>query len=281
MPELPEVETIVRGLRAKIAQNIIIDSKLFRDECLNKNSLKLETLIGQEIIAVERRGKLIVLKCHAENAPEPTYCIFHLRMTGALLLKDINQNFNNHTRLAFLLENQSGQKQTLFFEDIRGFGQAFVAPASKLNTWSFWQKLGPEPLTLELPTFAKILTRFKGKAIKAMLLDQEALAGIGNIYADESLFKAKIHPKRKAGTLNAKEQEELLAAIKDNLNISIQNGGTTFRNYQDADGHKGHNQDNLLVYGRAGQKCPRCGKILEKLTVAGRGTVICSHCQPE
>ncbi|MBQ7739504.1 MAG: bifunctional DNA-formamidopyrimidine glycosylase/DNA-(apurinic or apyrimidinic site) lyase [Desulfovibrionaceae bacterium] len=279
MPELPEVETIVRGLRQKIKANQIIKTSILRQRSLVKGSLDPQILVNQEIIDVERRGKLIVLKCQNKDDKEPYYFIVHLRMTGALLLKEAADQPDIHTKLTLTLKDSLDNIQQLFFHDIRGFGQIFVTKESGLNKWSFWQNLGPEPLSLELDTFKEILQKFKGKAIKALLLDQGALAGIGNIYADESLFKAKLNPKRKAGSLNESEIANLLAAIKENLTTSIENGGTTFRNYQDVNGQHGHNQEHLLVYGRGGEKCPVCGHLLEKITVAGRGTVICQHCQ--
>ncbi|MBQ9536854.1 MAG: bifunctional DNA-formamidopyrimidine glycosylase/DNA-(apurinic or apyrimidinic site) lyase [Desulfovibrionaceae bacterium] len=284
MPELPEVETIVRTLRPKILNACITNSIIYSESPLLPISLDLHTLHGHYVTDVQRRGKLVLLKTETKEqhtSPHATlYMLAHLRMTGALLVKAPTAEPDLHSKLKLDLKAADGAELSLFFEDIRGFGQIYVCTPNKLQAWDFWQSLGPEPLEIGLSEFNDILKSQSSKRIKALLLDQHAIAGLGNIYADESLFAAHIHPMRKASSLTEDERKSLLEAIQSILKLAIEQCGTSVRNYRDANGQTGAFQNSLAVYGQAGKKCPRCGQTLEKIHVAGRGTVICPSCQP-
>ena len=282
MPELPEVETVVRTLRSSIQHSHILDVKKHHagPTFINK-SLPLKNLLDQTIYDVQRRGKLIIITLvKSETEPlEKLFLMVHLGMTGALLVKENDSQANTHSKFSLDLETTNKEQFKLFFDDIRGFGKVYISLEKNLDLWPFWKKLGPEPLSLNILDFKKLLAKKPHKNIKAFLLDQEMVAGLGNIYADESLFAAKISPLRKVETLKPEEEENLLKAIQEILRKSIEQCGTSFRNYRDAHGKAGAFQNYLAVYGKANTPCPNCGQKLEKITIAGRGTVICSRCQ--
>ena len=181
------------------------------------------------------------------------------------------------TRCVFDLRGPQGA-QRLFFDDVRAFGLLLAGTPETLARWSFWRELGPEPLELTASAFAACLSQ-KNAAIKAVLLDQKVLAGVGNIYADESLFAAGIDPRRKASTLSLAKRNRLLQCLKNVLRCSIEQCGSSIRDYRDANGNVGAFQNSFAVYGKGGEPCSVCGRPLEKVRVAGRGTVFCPHCQ--
>lgn len=277
MPELPEVETIVRTLRPKVRGSVITGSTLLRASALAPQSLPLKKITGCRIDDVVRRGKLILFRL-APGEASPQHVIIHLRMTGALLPQMITAKPQAATRCVFDLRTPDGSERRLFFNDVRAFGQILIADDAMLAAWPFWAELGPEPLGMDNAAFAARLAG-KKSAIKAVLLDQRVLAGIGNIYADESLFRAGISPRRKACDLTPPQRRRLLSAIHQTLTLAIAQCGTSVRNYRDANGDAGAFQNFLAVYGRGGQHCLICGRILEKMRVAGRGTVFCPNCQ--
>ena len=284
MPELPEVETVARTLAPHVEGWRVAAVDVRDRRCLHPLGLPLQQLAGLTFGRVHRRGKLLLLDVQgAEGAADvPTVLAVHLHMTGALLpyradAKGAPPTPGPHTRCVLTLEGGNDARQWLFFDDIRTFGKMLLANPVILQRWPFWRELGPEPLELQAEAFA---TRLRGKrAIKAVLLDQTAIAGIGNIYADESLFAAHIDPRRKADSLTPAETGRLHSALQAVLRQAIEQCGTSFRNYRDANGDAGAFQNQLLVYGQGGKPCPHCGRKLVKATVAGRGTVFCPHCQ--
>lgn len=205
----------------------------------------------------------------------PTLLIFHLRMTGRLLVNADEPG--RHCRAIFNLRHPDGEEGRLLFEDMRTFGKIMATTPQRLAAWDFWTKLGPEPLEMEPDA---LLPRLKGKRpIKSVLLDQETIAGIGNIYADESLFRAGINPLRPADQLNAAESRTLMLAIQEILKTAIQKGGSTIRDYVDGQGKSGGFQNSFAVYGRGSKTCVNCGTPLQKLKIGGRATVFCPACQ--
>ncbi len=172
----------------------------------------------------------------------------------------------------------SPAESRLFFDDVRAFGTMLAGTPQMFARWPFWRDLGPEPLDMTQAAFAQSIGA-KKSAIKAVLLDQKMLAGVGNIYADESLFAAGIDPRRKASALTPLEATRLLQCLKDVLLLSISQCGSSIRDYRDADGNVGAFQNTFAVYGRGGQQCKICGQPLEKVKVGGRSTVFCPHCQ--
>lgn len=163
------------------------------------------------------------------------------------------------------------------FDDVRTFGRVLVGGDRVLESWPFWKKLGPEPLEMSADEFVH---RLHGRRqVKTMLLDQTVIAGIGNIYADESLFRAGIHPAAPADRLSAEQKRKLFDALQYVLRLSIRECGSSIRNYRDAEGNAGAFQNSFAVYGRAGEKCVRCGSVLKKITIGGRTSTFCEKCQ--
>ena len=196
-------------------------------------------------------------------------------MTGRLIFYPERQTPDKHTHIVFYLDDGE-----MHYSDIRKFGRVQLVPTKDLTKVSSLKKLGPEPLD-EAFAFDKLGKQLssKKKCIKASLLDQTVVAGLGNIYADEALFKAGISPDRSTGSLKASEVILLYNAICEILSAGIEARGTSFRDYRDAEGNKGMFQDSLMVYGRGGQECKVCGHTLERQKIAGRTTVSCPQCQ--
>lgn len=293
MPELPEVETVARTLFPHIHNCVFLDATVLRDSCVHPASLPFSMLYGMGIANVRRRAKLIIMDLEpvpailsdigrqtldmADQNQYPPYLVIHLRMTGRIFTRAANEAQGKHTRCFFSLQNPAGNRFNLFFDDTRAFGKILLANDAILRNWDFWRNLGPEPLALDAAGFA---TRLKGKrTIKACLLDQKVIAGIGNIYADEALFKSGIRPSRQADSLNKRERARLLAALQAVLRLSISQCGSSIRDYRDADGNVGSFQNSFSVYGRGGEKCKKCGSILHKERIGGRATVFCEVCQ--
>ncbi|NHZ47155.1 Fpg/Nei family DNA glycosylase [Nitratidesulfovibrio liaohensis] len=198
----------------------------------------------------------------------------HLKMTGRLFVYGPEVAPNTHTRVIFGLDDGN----RLFFDDARKFGYVRALSEADLATWDFWRSLGPEPLEIAAPDFAALFRGRRGR-IKALLLDQTVIAGIGNIYADESLFRASIRPDAQAGELSPDRLRVLHGHLVDVLRESIAECGSSIRDYRDAHGDAGAFQNRFRVYGRSGQPCVACGRALTTGKVAGRTTVFCEHCQ--
>lgn len=252
MPELPELETIVRGLRALVGAELIgyeaLDPKIARG---------LEGLtLPNGILGVRRRGKYIILQLCGQ------LLIVHLRLTGRLILSDRPLD---GARLHLF-----SSKGVLSLEDRRGFATVEIADR-------FRKELGPEPFG-DLSWLRGAL-RGSRRPIKLWLLDQRNIAGIGNIYASEILFRAGIDPRRAAGSLGPEEVERLAEAIPALLSEAIAAGGTTFSDYRDSQGRPGSFQASLKVYRRAGKPCPNCGAPIQRISLGGRSTFLCPRCQ--
>jgi formamidopyrimidine-DNA glycosylase len=235
-------------------------------------------LTGRRITSVTRRAKRLILTTEGGLA-----LVFQLGMTGKFLLPDTEKGIEaappTHTRL--ILSFQDGRE--LLFVDPRRFGRVWClrdldpeAPDATMEAAGL-TPLGPEALDIDRRTFIALLQT--NRPIKALLLDQSRIAGLGNIYADESLWAARIHPARAGSTLTAKEAATLLRQIRVVLQRAIRAGGTTFSDFRNAHGEMGRFRNRLKVYGRGGQPCPRCGTMIKRLVVAGRGTHVCPRCQ--
>ncbi len=288
MPELPEVETVKRGLNKLVLGKTIIDVGFDWPKSFpNEQSKVDEFLLGSEIISIERRAKVLIVDLSTGYS-----LVAHLKMTGQFVYRGV-ENFgaghpsdsligrlpDKSTRVIFEFMDSS----RLFFNDQRKFGWIRFFPTVEVPSLDFIQKLGPEPLD-ESFTAKDFIDRLKRKSnsnIKAALLDQTVVAGIGNIYADESLWAAKIHPKTLVKNLTKNKIRLLLDEIKKVLTLSIEKGGSTDRNYVNAEGKKGSYIDFAKVFRREGQLCQRCGIAIIKTRVAGRGTHICPKCQRE
>lgn len=294
MPELPEVETIRRALVEPLTGHRILSAELRLPRLLlgfpaADFSAKLK---GQKIRAVIRRGKYLVLELDKDSL------IVHLGMTGQLTAAgraaEENPHFHKtvtglqkpvgvhpvdkHTHLVLHLDGGG----RLLFRDPRTFGKLMLVPGRTWTQHPRLRKLGPEPLEMkpaDIRTLAAAIPADSVRPVKALLLDQEFLAGVGNIYADEALFLAGIHPRRKVKTLKAAEKTALLKAVQTVLRKGIKYQGTTFSDYRKPDGGRGDNYERLMVYGRGGFPCRTCGTTLHKTVIAQRGTVFCPTCQ--
>lgn len=277
MPELPEVETIARTLRPHVLHARIGDVKVLREDCVHPLSYSLPELAGCGVEGIRRRGKLLLLDLDACGG-EHLILAVHLRMTGRIYTMNSGAEPTPHTRCIFSLNMPDGKKKQLFFDDIRRFGRILAIAESRLEMWPFWRTLGPEPLEIDETNFSQIL-RKRFSHVKAALLDQKLVAGIGNIYADELLFQAQVSPLRAADSLSNEECSRIWLAMREVLQRAISQCGSSIRDYRDANGNAGSFQNSFAVYGRGGQSCKRCGRTLQKVKVAGRSTVYCPQCQ--
>lgn len=268
MPELPEVETVVNTLRPRLAGRRLLALRLLRQDILRSENTDLrQELIGRTVRTVERRGKKILIALEGGG----TFCI-HLGMTGQLTIEPADKALQIHTHLVLDI----GQGQQLRFRDPRRFGGLWWV----CNGQAADQGIGPEPLTLPTAELARRLTRTR-RAIKTALLDQTVVAGLGNIYVDESLFAAGIHPLTPANRLSSQQVATLGRSIKRILKQAIRHRGSSFRDYVDANGQSGQFQDLHQVYAREGQPCRTCQTPLERILLGGRSTHFCPRCQPQ
>lgn len=272
MPEMPEVEVIVQGLCQQIVGEVIRDVCVRWPRSIDRPDVEtfMERLCGQTIREVRRRGKFVIMDL------SQGCLLIHLRMTGQLLLHDEpNEALEEDKHVHVLLRFASDR--TLYFRDMRKFGRFYlVDDASEIVG-----DLGPEPLAEGFtPTALAKLFEGRWARIKSLLLDQHIVAGLGNIYTDESLWKAGIHPCRPVDDLDFEEIERLHGSIRQVLRAAVKNRGTTLKSYRDLNNKRGRNQERLAVYGRKGEACPRCGQAIEREVVAGRGTHYCPACQP-
>jgi formamidopyrimidine-DNA glycosylase len=287
MPELPEVETIRSGLSellpGEVIKSVNFDwPKSFPNAELDVNGF----MIGAIVIEVRRRAKVLLVDLSTDYS-----LVIHLKMTGQLVFRSKNYSFgaghpndslignlpDKSTRVA--IEFNSGSN--LFFNDQRKFGWMRLIPTTEVVNLDFFRKVGPEPLSSDFnwQQLRYRLMNRKNSIIKAALLDQTVLAGIGNIYADESLWGAKIHPATRVRDLKDIKIQKLYQEIVYVLNLSIEKGGSTDKNYLNAEGKKGSYLSFARVFRREGQACPRCGRPVIKIRLAGRGTHYCAFCQ--
>ncbi|WP_109485981.1 bifunctional DNA-formamidopyrimidine glycosylase/DNA-(apurinic or apyrimidinic site) lyase [Occallatibacter savannae] len=281
MPELPEVETIARGVNERVKGDRIVEAWFgsHREPFKNPPARQVKGLVERRIESVHRTGKHIVLELGVQgdirraagSAEIAAQWIVHLGMTGRLLVTTPEAEVAKHTHARLRLE--SGRE--LRFVDPRRFGRLEFRDLEKGDEFG---GPGREPLTIDGEEFAKL---FRGRklAIKAALLNQTLLAGVGNIYADESLFRAGIRPRRRAGKLTRAELERLRKALKEVLDHAIRLGGSSVSDYVDAEGMKGFFQLEHNVYQRAGEPCRNCGSEVKRIVVAGRSTHYCARCQ--
>jgi formamidopyrimidine-DNA glycosylase len=271
MPELPEVETIRRHLAPHVDGRTlrrleIHDARWSLPLAPRELSAAVE---GRRIERLGRRGKYLVWELEDE-----AYLLLHLRMTGTLLLDPPERP--PHTRVTFDLEGAELQ-----FVDPRRFGTGELALGPEALDEFFAKRLGVEPFE---PAFTgehlHHLAQHSRAPIKAMLLDQKRIAGVGNIYADEALFRARIHPLRRADRINRKQASALRDAIVETLALGIESKGATIDDFRDPEGVSGSFQDRFLIHLREGEPCVRCGRPVRKLRAAGRGTYVCEGCQP-
>ncbi|MBP9717366.1 MAG: bifunctional DNA-formamidopyrimidine glycosylase/DNA-(apurinic or apyrimidinic site) lyase [Candidatus Pacebacteria bacterium] len=286
MPELPEVETVRLQLLHRLKGRTVTAVIVHHPKSVDHNA-EFSTLVTDKVIEhIDRIGKLMIFSF--ADTPD-FFLLTHLKMTGQFLFLDPSGNVrggghslsptdthlpNRHTRISFTLD--SGMQ--LFFNDMRLFGYVKIADTAEVEAAR--SKFGPEPITddFDVDYFIKGLKRRK-TPVKAALLDQSFVAGLGNIYVDEALFTAKVRPTRRSDRVTKAEAIDLAKAAGEIMNKSIKVGGTTFQHFVDTGGDNGNYTDYLQVFGKQGTPCPRCGTTIKKIRCAGRGTHFCTGCQ--
>ena len=283
MPELPEVETVVRGLRVSLPGRIVGEVRFGKTDFVDNPEEIAELLPGLRISEVTRRGKFIFIEMDANGsstpgaAPDasasPGYLVIHLGMTGKLTVIRSGESVPPHTHVFFVLDDG----RELRYTDVRRFGRMLFLPESRLA--EFTRPLGKEPLEISAEEFCQRLGSRRAR-IKALLLDQKVMGGVGNIYADESLFRARLHPARIAQNLTKKELLALHGAVRRVLEEAIRSRGSSISDYVDSEGRRGNFQHRHRVYQRDGKPCFRCKAIIRRVIVAGRSSHFCPRCQP-
>ncbi len=273
MPELPEVETIVRGLRKQLVGLEFSDAEIrFAKSVRGEGGPFRASLRGKKILSLGRRGKNILFHLSGGAA-----LVVHLRMTGRLQLFPRKTPLEKHTHAVFSFR---GHPDQLRFNDTRKFGRIFLEKKTDGDAVPSLGGLGPEPLEIPTREFIRRV-RAKKRMIKPLLLDQSFLAGIGNIYADEGLHRAGIHPRRTSASLTDLELSRLYRALRRILREAIESGGTSVRSYVDSEGSRGKFQNFLRVYQREGEGCRRCRTAVIREQIGGRSSFFCPRCQPE
>jgi formamidopyrimidine-DNA glycosylase len=272
MPELPEVETIRRQLAPHVEGRVIERAEVL-DERLSRPlapAVLADALTGARVQRLSRAGKYLIWELDGD-----AHLLSHLRMTGTLLLDPDPEP--RHTRARLTLDGG----RALVYVDPRRFGTWHLLAGLQARRAYLAARLGAEPFTPAFTAAAlRVQARGRRAPIKAFLLDQRRIAGVGNIYADEALFRAGIHPARPAGRLTAAQWRALAEAVEDALREGIDAKGASIDDFRHLDGARGSFQDRFLIHLRAGQPCVRCGAEVRKLLVAGRGTYVCERCQP-
>lgn len=264
MPELPEVETIRRDLAPLLEGRAITRVVQALEDPHYRN---LEAAVGCTVHRLRRRGKYMIADLGAQEL------VLHLGMTGQVGVVSALPSTLRHVHVRFELDNG----EVCFFNDQRRFGYLMVVPKGDYSAIPTLEAMGPEPLEAEFAfkSFARAMAR--AKTVKPLLLSQRVVAGLGNIYVDEALHRARLHPER--GALTRAEARRLYDAIREVLAAGIRNRGTTFRDYRDGMGRYGTNQDFLWAFDQEGKPCRWCGQLIEKTRVGNRGTYLCPHCQ--
>lgn len=269
MPELPEVEVIARGLNATLPGRTIVSADHVD---LTRLSDRAETLlprvVGRTIRRAYRRAKVLLVEMNDDMT-----LVFHLKMTGRVVHGPLRKP-EKHDRLFLRLDDDS----LLSFSDMRKFGYVKAMTEEELQQWDFFCKCGPEPLENENDCLAGRI-KDRRSAIKGVLLNQSVVVGVGNIYADEALFRAGIHPEARADKISRARAKHLFSELQEVLLQAIRENGSSIRDYVNADGDAGAFQNSFNVYGRAGENCRQCETPLKAVKVAGRTSTFCPKCQ--
>jgi formamidopyrimidine-DNA glycosylase len=296
VPELPEVETVRRGLEKLIVGQQILDVEILNEKSFIfagyeparlASPVLAKSVVGAEIVTTRRRGKVLIIDLTSGYS-----LVIHLKMTGQIVFRGeenwggghptdsfVAQLPDRSTRVIFTL---SGHKKShIYFNDQRKFGWIKLIPTNEVEKIEFLARMGPEPWTENVcEKFIKNVRRHANSMIKPAILDQSVIAGIGNIYADESLWLAKVHPETRVKNLADRKLAEICTAAGEVMQESIDSGGSTMQTYVRADGSRGNYLEKFAkVFRRDGLACPRCGREIIKIKVAGRGTHLCIKCQ--
>jgi len=272
MPELPEVETIRYDLNKALSGYTIVDLAVDTSKMIKPSEeVVRQGVLGLQISSFRRRAKLLIIELEKE------LCLhIHLKMTGRLLIRNQKDEKDRWTRVVFFLKKGKDNKE-LRFADQRKFG--YVRLSTEIETEKILSQYGAEPLDdLTLNVFREILKKRK-LSIKKLLMDQKTISGIGNIYANDALFLANIHPERKACNITREEIEKLFLSIESVLKKGLKYRGASDNSYLDAFGKKGQYQEHFLVYRKHGEKCQKCQNKIKRFSLGGRGTFYCPSCQ--
>ncbi|HHF98091.1 MAG TPA: DNA-formamidopyrimidine glycosylase [Candidatus Aerophobetes bacterium] len=273
MPELPEVETIRQDMI-----NRVKGKRIVKVEVRNEKNIRFPSpqefkkrIEGRIIEDIKRRGKYLLVALDSGD-----FLVFHLKLTGRLLFFSEKEKEPDYVRIVFFFED----KTRLFFADIRGFADVHLLTREEMESLPAIKEMGPEPLSPDftLDEFKKRIKSKKGR-IKPLLMDQKVIAGIGNIYSQESLYRAKVHPEKNASKLTDKEIEAIYKSLLEVLEEAIKYRGSSVDAYLDLEGKEGGYVPHLKVYGREGERCLRCGAPIKKKKIGGRGTYFCDNCQ--
>ncbi|MEA3469272.1 MAG: bifunctional DNA-formamidopyrimidine glycosylase/DNA-(apurinic or apyrimidinic site) lyase [Thermodesulfobacteriota bacterium] len=277
MPELPEIEVICQGLLPHLINREIIDVRCSGKQL--RSPVRCEELQRElqnnKIVSLTRRAKYLVLK-----TDKGTMLVIHLGMTGNMGIFDAGSLIKKHDHVCWLLDN----KTELRFNDTRRFGavRLFSANNAAKEEKKFFSATGPEPFSRAC-SVAYLMQRAarRKQPVKNFIMDSHVIAGIGNIYANETLFHSRIHPERPAVSLSAKEWKRLLTVMRKTLKHAIKCGGSTISDFVNASGEGGYFQMNFRIYGKAGKTCSRCGQVISKKIIGGRSSFFCQKCQPK
>jgi formamidopyrimidine-DNA glycosylase len=273
MPELPEVETVSQGLQKRALGRRIVAVEVRHPGVIVGSAEQFaEELEGRTLVSVQRKGKVLALELEGENAP-PRYLLVRLGMTGQFKVTARETPLEPHTHVLLAL----GEHQELRFRDVRRFGR--LRSCTRGEVEAAFDRLGPDAQQVSEAQFLSAMRARRG-AIKSWLMDQQLLAGLGNIYADESLFVAGIHPLAQPGRISARKGRRLFRAVRKVLDHAVKLQGTSFRDYIDIEGRPGNYEPRLRVYQRTGKPCRRCGRPIRRMVIAGRSSHFCPKCQP-
>jgi len=273
MPELPEVQTIVQNLSSKLKGLEISSVRIIYPPVLrNKKPFLINDLKGKKVIGVRRRGKMLLIDFERNLS-----LLIHLKMTGQLLFYPGGKPWDKHTHFILSFKDENNE---LRFRDVRKFGFISCIRNLDISCADELKNLGPEPLEIDFPFFKKLFQGRKAR-LKSLLLNQNFIAGIGNIYADEILFQAKLHPLTPASHLGDDDLKRLLKAMRGVLRKAIIHKGSSIRSFTNAEGKRGEFQNYHQVYGRESQSCFICGERIKRLRLGGRSSFFCPRCQKE
>jgi formamidopyrimidine-DNA glycosylase len=274
MPELPEVETVLRGLRRRALGRRIVAIEVLHSGIIVGNVEDFISRIeGKTAVAVRRKGKVLAVELAGAKGSEAGYLIFRLGMTGQVTIQPLDVPLEPHTHARMLFE---GRKEELRFRDVRRFGRLRCATGEELD--ELLRSLGPDAQQATEDEFLRAMRDRRG-AIKSWLLNQQGVSGLGNIYADEALFEAGIHPLAQPDRVSGASGRRLYRAVQKVLKRAVNLQGTTFRDYIDIEGRPGNYIQRLRVYQKTGKPCPRCGTPIRRVVIAGRSSHFCPCCQ--
>ena len=274
MPELPEVETVAQGLeRRALGRRVAAVEVRHPGVIVGSAEEFASTLEGRRLVNVSRKGKALALELAAEDGSRPRFLLVRLGMTGQFTVAPHAAPYESHTHVLLALDDG---REELRFRDVRRFGRLRSCTREELE--AVLGALGPDAQRI---TEAQFLAAMRGRhgAIKSWLMNQNLLAGLGNIYADEALFAARLHPLAQPGRVSPGKARRLYHAVRKVLDHAVQLGGTTFSDYLDAEGRPGEFLKKLRVYQRTGEPCRRCGHTIRRLVIAGRSSHFCPRCQ--